>query len=414
MAHATSMRRAVPLAGCSGEPRGALKVWQPEGARHAVTTLTPSTRIRPSPFHAATLAAGLTHVTTYNRMILPTGYGDARAEYDRLLHAVSLWDVGAERQVEMRGGDAARLAQALCARRLDGAEEGQGLYVPVCDHRGTLVNDPIALKLAPDRWWLSIADSDVLLHARAVAGERGLDVRVHEPDVSPLAVQGPRAEDVVAGVFGDWVRDVRRFRFRETAVENIPVMVARSGWSGQGGFEIYLLDGTRGTRLWDIVMEAGRSHGIGPGSPNAVERIESGLLSWGGDTDDETNPFEVRMGRYTHTDVPDDTVGARALRRIEAEGPRRHQLGAVLEGDEPLPVPSRWCAVTRDGERVGDLTNLAWSWRMGANIGFALVARDAAAGDTVSVAVDARGDERGDGRGNGREVAARLVELPFL
>lgn len=375
--------------------------------------LAPSTRLRPSPFHAATVAAGLSHATTYNRMILPTGYGDPRAEYERLLHACAMWDVGAERQVEMRGPDAARLAQALCARRLDRCEDGQGVYVPVCDHRGTLVNDPIALRLAPDRWWLSIADSDVLLHARAVAGERGLDVAVHEPDVSPLAVQGPRAEDVVADVFGPWVRDVRRFRFREARIEGIPVMVARSGWSGQGGFEIYLLDGTRGTDLWNIVKEAGRPHGIGPGSPNAVERIESGLLSWGGDTDDATNPFEVRMGRYTHLDAPDDTVGIHALRRIHEAGPRRHQLGVVLEGP-PLPVPQTWCAVMRDGgrdgerdggrdgERVGDLTCLAWSWRMEANVGFALVSRDVAAGEGVRVSVD------------GREVGAQLMELPFL
>lgn len=305
-------------------------------------SIYPSARLRPSPFFDATVAAGVTSFTTYNQMLMPTGYGHPEAEYWRLINGVSLWDVAVERQVQLKGRDAARLAQILTPRDLSTCVVGQGKYVALCNHQGTLINDPILLKRAFDLYWLSIADSNILFWARAIAAERGLDVEIIEPDASPLAIQGPKAEDVVAAIFGDWVRSLKYFWFKETEIGGIPVAVARSGWSKQGGFEIYLLDRSKGTALWNIVNEAGKPWDIGPGNPNTHERIESGLLSWGGDTDDRTNPFEVRMGRYIDLDVADDTVGLAALRKIKSEGPKRHQLGIVLEGDYPVDKPTTY------------------------------------------------------------------------
>lgn len=365
-------------------------------------SITPSTRLRPSPFFEATVAEGATSFTVYNHMLMPTDYGDPEAEYWRLIEGVALWDVSVERQVQIAGPDAGRLVRALVPRDLTSCEPGQGRYVALCDHAGRLINDPILLTLSNDRYWLSIADSDVLLWARSVAAERGLDVEVTEPDVSPLAVQGPKAEAVAAALFGDWVRGLKRFRFRETAVDGIPVVVARSGWSKQGGYEIYLMDGARGRELWNLVREAGRPWGIGPGNPNNVERIEGGLLSWGGDTDGRTNPFEVRLGRYVDLDLADDVVGIAALRRIAAEGPARHQLGVVLDGDAPMAPPIRWSDIRLDGRKVGDMTNGVWSYRLKRNIGFALVSVAATAGARVEALV---GDDR---------VPGTLVELPFL
>ncbi len=365
-------------------------------------SITPSTRIRPSPFYDATVAEGVTDFTVYNRMLMPTGFGSPEAEYRRLIEGVSLWDVAVERQVQFAGPDAGRLAQILTPRDLSRCVVGQGKYVALCNHAGSLINDPILLKRDDDRFWLSIADSDMLFWARAIAAERGLRVEITEPDVSPLAVQGPMAEDVVAALFGDWVRDLRYFWFRETTIEGIPVAVARSGWSKQGGFEIYLMDGLRGTELWNLVREAGRPWDIGPGYPNTVERIESGLLSWGGDTDDRTNPFEVRLGRFVDLDVPDEVVGIAALRRIAAEGPARHQLGVVLDSDVPIGSTFRWRDIAAEGHRIGAMTNGVWSWRLRRNIGFALVAVTARPGDRVEVTVD------------GERVAGTLVGLPFL
>ena len=364
--------------------------------------ITPSARLRPSPFFEATVAEGVTSFTTYNNMLMPTGYGDPEGEYWRLIKGVSMWDVAVERQIELRGPDAGRLVQILSPRDLTKCVEGQGKYVALCNHAGTLINDPILLKLAGDRYWLSIADSNILFWARAIAAERGLDVVVTEADVSPLAVQGPKAEDVVASLFGDWVRALKYFWFSETQIDGIPVAVARSGWSKQGGFEIYLMDGTKGVGLWNRVKEAGRPFDIGPGNPNACERIESGLLSWGGDTDDATNPYEVRLGPFVDLDVPDDVVGIEALRAIKAEGPRRHQLGAVLEDDEPTALPFRWYDIVAGGEKVGDLTNCVWSYRLKRNIGFALVSTQLKPGIEVTIHKD------------GRAVPAALCELPFI
>ncbi len=365
-------------------------------------SIYPSARLRPSPYFDATVAAGVKSFTTYNQMLMPTGFGDPEAEYWRLIKGVSMWDVAVERQVQLKGRDADRLAQILTPRDLSSCVDGQGKYVALCNHVGTLINDPILLKRAEDLYWLSIADSNILFWARAIAAERKLEVDIIEPDVSPLAIQGPKAEDVVVSLFGDWVRTLKHFWFRDAVIDGIPVVVARSGWSKQGGFEIYLLDGSKGSRLWNIVAEAGKGWDIGPGNPNTHERIESGLLSWGGDTDDTTNPFEVRMGRYIDLDVPDDTIGVAALRRIKAEGPKRHQLGVVLEGAEPAGSSFTWFDITKDGRRIGDMTNIIWSYRLARNIGFALVSVTAQPGDKVEIMKD------------GHAIAGQLVKLPFI
>lgn len=365
--------------------------------------LAPHTRLRRSPYFESTQKAGVSSFSVYNRMLLPANYGNPEAEYWRLLNGAAMWDVAAQRQVELRGPDAAALAQILAPRDLSSMRSGEGKYVPLCDHDGVIINDPVLLKLDEDRFWISIADSDMLLWSRAVAAERRFRVRVSEPDVSPLAVQGPKAEDVIASVFGEQARALKFFGFFETQAAGAPLLLARSGWSRQGGFELYLMDGDRGGMLWDAIAEAGKPWDIGPGCPDPCERIESGLLSWGGDTDSETNPFEVRMEKYVDADsLPDEVIGAAALRDIKKRGPKRRQLGVILEEDSPMPTPASWRRILRDGSPVGHMTCGTWSRRLQKNIGFALVARESAAGDDVHV-------ER-----EGRSIPGRLSELPFI
>ena len=365
--------------------------------------IRPSPRLRASPYYEATVAEGLTTASIYNRMLMPTSYGDPEAEYWRLIEGVSQWDVACERQVQLRGPDAGVLAQILCPRDISKFRDGQGKYVPLCNHEGVLINDPIVLRRADDLWWLSIADSDIWFWARAIAAERRLAVEVSEPDVSPMAIQGPKAEDVVAAVCGEWVRQVRYFWFNETHIEGIPVVVQRSGWSKQGGFEIYLMDGARGTELWNIFREAGGPFGIGPGSPATAERTESGLVSVGGDTDGATSPFEVRLEKYVNLDAPDDVIGMRALRQISVEGAARRQLGIVLEGKEPAPSEFNWEPIYHGDTFIGDMTHCVWSPRMKANIGYALVGASVPPGTAVTVLRD-----------NDRRTDGELRELPFL
>ena len=362
----------------------------------------PSARLRTSPFYEATCAEGVEVVSIYNQMLMPVTYGKPEEEYWRVINGVSMWDVAVERQVQLSGPDAGKLAQILSPRKLSKCEFGQGKYVPLCNHKGVLINDPIVLKLSDDLFWLSIADSNIWFWARAIAAERNLNAEVSEPDVSPLAVQGPKAEEVVASIVGDWVRTLKYFWFKETEIEGIPVLVQRSGWSKQGGFELYLKDGSQGTKLWNIVKEAGKPYDIGPGSPATPERFESGLVSCGGDTDETTNPFEVRLGKYVDLDAPDDTIGIDALRKINREGPKRHQLGVKLAGNEPQPFKYAWEKITHNGQTVGDMTGCVWSYRLKQNIGYALINIKVGVGETVQVH-----------RENGA-VQGELVELPFI
>lgn len=365
-------------------------------------TISPSPRLRRSAFYNSTVRDGVTSFAPYNHMLMPTGYGDPEAEYKRLTEGVAMWDVSVERQVELSGPDAGKLAQALVPRKLGDMPVGQGWYVAICDHRGTLINDPILLKLSEDRYWFSIADSDLLLWARAVAGERGYQVNVFEPDVSPLAVQGPLAEDVIADMLGDWVREIKHFEVREVE-DDIPMVIARSGWSKQGGFEIYLMDYYRGDELWDRVRAAGEKYGIGPGNPNPSERVESSLLSYGGDTDDETNPFEVRMTRFIDVDAPDDVIGIQALRRIKEEGPRRWQLGIKLELDDRLPPLDKWSELRHGDMFAGHITAHAWSPKLEQNIGLCLVSREVKPGNVVDVTLP-----------TGEYCRGEMCKLPFV
>lgn len=363
----------------------------------------PTARLRPSPFFNSVMAEGCTSASIYNRMILPASFGDKEKEYWDLINGVVMWDVGVERQVQLEGPDASKLAQILSPRDLSKCKIGQGKYVPMCNHDGILINDPIMLKLRDDLFWFSIADSDIWFWARAIAAERGLNVTISEPDVSPLAVQGPKAPAVVSSIFGDWVHDLKYFWFSETEINGIPVAVQRSGWSKQGGFEIYLQDGTRGDELWSIVKEAGQPYAIGNGGPTSPERTESGLVSCGSDSDDTTNPFEVRLGKFIDLDVADDVVGIKALRLIKAEGPKRHQLGLALEGNIADPLSFHWEDILVDGKKVGDMTQCVWSPRLQRNIGYALISCSCKVGDSVTLL-----------RSAGREIKASLVDLPFL
>ncbi len=334
--------------------------------------------IRKSPYFDATVADGVKSFSVYNHMYLPAHFGDPDAEYERLVNGVAMWDVGAQRQVEIGGADAEQLVDYLCARDVTAARVGQGRYVPICNHDGILINDPVLLRLSADRFWLSIADSDIELWSRAIAAERGLDVDIHEPDVSPLAVQGPKAPAVIEKLFGDWIHGLGYFGFRETELDDIPLVLARSGWSKQGGFELYLRDADRGGELWQRVKTAGAAQGIGPGAPNDIERIESGLLSYGADCRlqvDPADPFELGLEAFLDLDGERNFIGKSALAEIAARGPARRRVGFLVDGD-PVSGSEHSMPVLRSGKRVGSLNEVAYSPRLGRNIGIGLLARD--------------------------------------
>lgn len=337
-------------------------------------TLHIGPNIRTSPYFDATIADGVKSFSIYNHMAIPGTFGDPEAEYDRLLNGVAMWDVAAERQVQLEGPDALRLAQVLTPRNLAKTKVGQGRYVPMCDHDGWLINDPVMLPLSETCVWLSIADSDVALWAAAIGRERGLDVVVSEPDVSPLAIQGPRSMDVAEALFGPWVGELKYFGFRKVDLDGIPLVVARSGWSKQGGVELYLRDGAHGTDLWERVKAAGAPFGIGPGAPNDIERLESGLISYGADMRRQTypaNPFEMGFGGMIDLTSGHDFIGRAALERVAAQRPKRRRVGVILDG-APVAGNAQPLDLLQDGTAVGYVSEIAYSKRLDKNIGVGL------------------------------------------
>ena len=330
-------------------------------------------RVRKSPFFNACLEAGLSSASVYNHMYMPTSYGDPVAEYERLVNGVAMWDVSVERQVAIKGPDAIKLARYLTPRNLDGLCIGQGKYVPMCKHDGSIINDPVLLQVENDEIWLSIADSDIQLWVSAIAGSLGMNVEVFEPDVSPLAIQGPMASAVVTDLFGSWVKDLKYFGFREASLDGIPLLVSKSGWSKQGGYELYLRDGNCGSDLWEKVLQAGKPYNIGPGTPNYVERIESGLVSYGADTDDKTNPFELGMDRFVDLAQAHEFVGKGALLNIKKSGVKRRFMGFFISGESLTRTNEDRIKVLQNDEVVGYLSAYAYSPRMNKNIALGMI-----------------------------------------
>jgi dimethylsulfoniopropionate demethylase len=334
--------------------------------------ISPSHRLRRTPFSDGVEAAGVKAYTVYNRMLLPTVFRSVVEDYHHLKSAVQVWDVAVERQVELRGPDAGRLMQMLTPRDLRGMNPGQCYYVPIVDETGGMLNDPVAVKLADDRWWISIADSDLLLWVKGVANGWRLDVLVDEPDVSPLAVQGPKADDLMARVFGESVRDVRFFRFGMFDFQGRSLVVARSGYSKQGGFEIYVEGSDIGMPLWNALMEAGKDLDVHAGCPNAIERIEGGLLSYGNDMNDDNTPHECGLGKFCNTQSAVGCIGRDALLRVAKEGPVQEIRPLAISGG-PLPVCDRWWPLKANGEVVGRVSSANTSPDFDCNVAIGMV-----------------------------------------
>jgi len=337
-----------------------------------IKTIQRGARLRRSPFFDATLRHGCWGYTVYNHMFLPIGYDDLEKEYWRLLEDVTVWDVSVERQVEITGPDAFTLTNLLTPRDLSKCAVGQGKYVLITAENGGIINDPVLLRLGENHFWLALADSDMLLWAKGVALGAGLDVEIREPDVSPLQIQGPKSKEVVTALFGDKVLDLAYYWFLETELDGIPVIVTRTGWSGEVGYEIYLRDGSRGGDLWDRVMEAGKPYNITPTGPSDIRRIEAGILNYGIDMTLDNNPFEVGLGWLVDFDQEADFIGKKALAEIKANGTSRRLVGIEIAG-EPLDFNmTRW-PVGANGETVGYVTSAVYSPRLEMNIGFAHV-----------------------------------------
>ena len=336
-------------------------------------------RYRKSPFFESTRRAGCQAWGIYNHMYIPNYYDDPIEEYRSLTEDVTLWDVSVERIVEITGPDASEFTNRLTPRDLTKCAVGQCKYVLITAEDGGIVNEPVLLRVGEDRWWLALSDSDAGLWARGYAVASGLDVEVREPEIYPVQVQGPKAIDVMVALFGDAVTNIRYYWTMQTDLDGIPVVISRTGWSAELGFEIYLQDPRRGEELWDRIMEAGKPHRIRPIAPSQIRRIEAGIFRYGADLTIENNPFEIMGLERLVEDQSADYIGKDALMRIRVEGVSRKLVGVVLDSDERIPGCPDVAPAYRDGEEIGQVTVLVWSPRMQRNIGYVWVPIELAA-----------------------------------
>ena len=344
------------------------------------------TQIRKSPYFDATVQWGAQSFSVYNHMYIPRDFGDPEQNFWNLVNDAILCDVAVERQVEITGPDAAKFIQILTPRDLSNMAVGQCKYILITNVDGGILNDPILLRLAENHFWLSLADSDILLWAQGVAIHSGLDITIVEPDVSPLQLQGPKSGKIMQALFGDSIMDLRYYWLREVELDGIPLVVSRTGWSSELGYEIYLRNGVQGYELWEKIMAAGAPLGLKPGHTSSIRRIEGGMLSYHADADISTNPFELGLDRLMNLDMDANFIGKAALIRIQEEGVTRKQVGLIIEG-VPLKGPNTtFWTIQKDGVAVGNVTSAVYSPRLEQNIALALVsAEHADIGTSVDV-----------------------------
>ena len=339
-----------------------------------MASIFPSRRVRRTPFSDGVTAAGVRGYTVYNHMLLPTMFHSIEADYRHLKSAVQVWDVSCERQVQVKGPDARRMIQFLTPRDISKLGPGRCLYIPVVDQGGGMLNDPVLIEAGPDTYWISIADSDFLFWVLNFAGTGGFDVEVSEPDVSPLAIQGPGSDDLMAKVFGEDVRSLRFFGCARFDFQGHSWLIARSGYSKQGGFEIYVEGTENGMGIWDALFEAGQDMDVRAGCPNLIERVEGGLLSYGNDMTRDNSPLECGLGKYVHDNQLETCFGGRALREEREAGPK--QMIRAIAMHSAMPPHDRAWPLFAGGTEVGQVTSAAWSPDFDTGVGIGMVARE--------------------------------------
>ena len=334
------------------------------------------TQIRKSPYFNSTVKWGATGFSVYNHMYIPRDFGDPEQNFWNLVNEAILCDVAVERQVEITGPDAAKFIQILTPRDLSKLSVGQCKYVLIVNNEGGILNDPVLLKLAENHFWLSLADSDILLWAQGIAVNSGLNIKINEPDVSPLQLQGPNSGKIMEALFGKSINDLKYYWLRELDLNGIPLVVSRTGWSSELGYELYLRDGSKGDELWEKIMSVGKKFGLKPGHTSSIRRIEGGMLSYHADADIYTNPYELGLDRLINLDIEANFVGKEALKKINKNGILRKQVGLILDCD-PLKGPNtKFWSLKKDNKKVGKITSAVYSPRLRKNIALAMVSID--------------------------------------
>ena len=331
-----------------------------------------SRRVRSTPYTERIENQGVTAYTIYNHMLLPTAFGSLEDSYHHLKEHVQVWDVAGERQVEISGKDSAKLVQLMTCRDLSKSKVGRCYYCPIIDDNAGLINDPVILKLNDQRWWISIADSDVILFAKGLAIGQKFNVKIVEPNVDILAVQGPKSFKLMEKIFGKKILEMKFFGFDYFEFAGAKHLIARSGWSKQGGFEIYVENTKSGLVLYDKLFEVGKEFNVKPGCPNLIERIESALLSYGNDIDNGDNPLECGLDKYVNLDTDAEFIGKEKLIEVKKKGILRKLMGVKIEAKE-INITKSIDLINEQNSKIGELRSGIYSPNFRKVIGIAML-----------------------------------------
>ena len=331
------------------------------------------TQIRKSPFFDATVRWGAKGFSTYNHMYIPRDFGDPEENFWNLINDAILCDVAVERQVQIKGPDAEKFVQMMTPRDLSSMSVGQCKYVILTNQYGGILNDPVLLKISDDCYWFSLADSDVLFWAQGLAATEKFNIDICEPDVSPLQLQGPKSREIMVDLFGEEIASLKYYWFKPFKLNGIDLIVSRTGWSSELGYEIFLLNSKDGDKLYQTIMESGQHKGLKPGHTSTIRRIEGAMLSYHADMDINTNPFELGLDRFIDIDKDFDFVGKEALIEIKGKGVSRQQVGLEIKAD-PMPGPNtRFWEIKIKDNTVGKVTSAVYSPRLKKNIALAML-----------------------------------------
>jgi dimethylsulfoniopropionate demethylase len=365
-------------------------------------SIAKSRRIRSTPYTSRIEKQGVTSYTVYNHMLLPAAFGSIEDSYHHLKTDVQVWDVAAERQVEISGKDSAKLIQLMTCRDLTKSKIGRCYYCPIIDDSGNLVNDPVVLKLAEDKWWVSIADSDVIFFAKGLASGNKLNVKIFEPNVDIIAIQGPKSFSLMKKIFGKAITELKFFGFDYYNFNDVEHLIARSGWSKQGGFEVYVENTKSGQDLYDHLFEIGKEFNVKPGCPNLIERIESGLLSYGNDFDNNDNPFECGFEKYVNLDSNTNFLGKDKLKKIKSEGIKKKLMGVEIETTN-ISLTGSVNIMNNVGKSIGELRSACYSPHFKKAIGIAMIKEPfCKASETGKLEIE------------GKTITVKVCDLPFI
>ena len=334
------------------------------------------TQIRKSPFFDATVKWGAKDFSVYNHMYIPRDFGNPEENFWNLINDAILCDVAVERQVQIKGPDASKFVQMMTPRDLSKMQVGQCKYVILTNQEGGVLNDPILLKVEEDCYWFSLADSDILFWAHGLNVNSNFDVDISEPDVSPLQLQGPKSRDIMVKVFGDKILDLKYYWFKRFTINGINLVVSRTGWSSELGYEIFLLNSYQGNDLYNHLMKIGEPMGLRPGHTSTIRRIEGGMLSYHADMTINTNPLELGLDKYLDLDKDFNFIGKEALISILNKGIDRKQVGIIIDDDPMLGPNTRFWDIYVDDSVVGKVTSAVYSPRLKKNIALGMIKVD--------------------------------------